>query len=658
MNREDPLEPGQPGSSSRLNREPGLLASLFTDLDRPVGRLEAVERLRILETLSYGVLYEGRMFQASRGEPIALLELDGAFEKEPLLFARLLTELVRSSRLRDATILSPRGVFRHGDSFYVLFDAGTGISLATAFEFLARSGLRLSSEAVLRIGSAALAALDSVAATTSGTDEGYHGLLTPENIFLGEGQVVRVRGFGFWAGGIARTGLLGPGDLRYLAPGQRRTGVGSARSDLLSLGTILFEAVVGFPAFDAPPEEEDLTELRGSVEELQRKADTAMQDLYQVILSCLTAPGVITMPYRARLRKAIDTLFVREAARDRPFGALTLEDLGSRVKQRRPAIVKAVSMSLLPADSVAADSELQGQGDLVSAAAPEDSATVSAASSSAAPEELPPLPPEAAVLPPQLAPVRRRRIPGTLWLFGGATIALAAFAVIFWNSWPQAERAAVSPPATAAPAPVASPLPAGPALLATTSAEAPVAAAPMLPSPVPTTVPAPRPSAASARASVAERRAPGTRPRQGVASKLRGEKPGTAPRGETGSPPASVPRSETLTAPGSAATVAPGALVPLATSGLVAPVLLEKPENPRYDAADPRPPVERLVLLEILVNDLGRVRGSRVVRADRLPPGFFGVIERHLAALRFRPAEVGGVPVRVWMPYELRYWAP
>ncbi len=98
--------------------------------------------------------------------------------------------------------------------------------------------------------------------------------------------------------------------------------------------------------------------------------------------------------------------------------------------------------------------------------------------------------------------------------------------------------------------------------------------------------------------------------------------------------------------------------MPLSTAGLVAPVLLEKPEMPRYGAPDPKPLVERSVLLEILVNDLGQVRGSRVVRADRLPAGFFGVIERHLAALRFRPAEVQGVPVKVWMPYELRYLAP
>ena len=85
-------------------------------------------------------------------------------------------------------------------------------------------------------------------------------------------------------------------------------------------------------------------------------------------------------------------------------------------------------------------------------------------------------------------------------------------------------------------------------------------------------------------------------------------------------------------------------------------MLLQKAENPRFGGSGPA--VEQSVQLEILVNDLGRVRGNRIVRADRLPPGFFGMLERHLSELRFRPAELIGVPVKVWMPYELRYWAP
>ena len=140
MTRGDIPGIGAPGGSNSSDRDPDLSLSMFTDLARPLGPLEAVERLRILETLSYGVLYEGLMFQASHGEPISLLELDPAFEREPQVLARVLTDLLRASKLHDASIMSPRGVFRHGESLYVLFDASTGVSLATAFEFLGRSG--------------------------------------------------------------------------------------------------------------------------------------------------------------------------------------------------------------------------------------------------------------------------------------------------------------------------------------------------------------------------------------------------------------------------------------------------------------------------------------------------------------------------------------
>src|SRR6266496_5049909 len=101
MTRGDTPGIGAPGGSDGSDRDPDLSLSMFTDLARPLGPLEAVERLRILETLSYGVLYEGRMFQASHGEPISLLELDPAFEREPKVLARVLTDLVRASKLRS-----------------------------------------------------------------------------------------------------------------------------------------------------------------------------------------------------------------------------------------------------------------------------------------------------------------------------------------------------------------------------------------------------------------------------------------------------------------------------------------------------------------------------------------------------------------------------
>src|SRR5690242_8315570 len=86
-------------------------------LPEPTGAatpVDAFERLGIQETFSYGVLYDGRAYRASRSEPLALLELDGAFGQDPDVLSRLLAEVEHASRLKDPTILSPRGLYRSG----------------------------------------------------------------------------------------------------------------------------------------------------------------------------------------------------------------------------------------------------------------------------------------------------------------------------------------------------------------------------------------------------------------------------------------------------------------------------------------------------------------------------------------------------------------
>jgi len=127
----------------------------------------------------------------------------------------------------------------------------------------------------------------------------------------------------------------------------------------------------------------------------------------------------------------------------------------------------------------------------------------------------------------------------------------------------------------------------------------------------------------------------------------------------TGSAEAEPPGVSVPAGPGAAAVpVRRGSLVPLDTPGLARPVLSEAPEMLRYGTSDPRPALARTALLEILVDETGRVRGSRILQVDSPPPGFSSGLERYLAGLRFQPARVGEAPVRVWMPYELKYLAP
>ena len=112
-------------------------------------------------------------------------------------------------------------------------------------------------------------------------------------------------------------------------------------------------------------------------------------------------------------------------------------------------------------------------------------------------------------------------------------------------------------------------------------------------------------------------------------------------------PPASVPSA--------AAAVSAGSLVALETPGLVRPVLTSAGDTLTFGSGNL---VQRSVLLQIMIDDHGRVRANRVLRADVMPSGFGPGVERYLSTLRFQPAQVGTVPVRVWIPYELRFYAP
>jgi serine/threonine protein kinase len=623
---------------------------------------DAYERLGILETLCYGVVYDGRVYRASRSEPISLLELHPAFSQDREALNRLNVEIENASGLQDANVLAPKGLYQSGNSFYILSEAQSGISLASAFEMLGILGLRLSAEAVLRLAGSVLAALDSASGSASGRDEAFycHGLLIPENIFIAEGQRVLIRGFGLWAGGVGRLKLVGPSEARYLTPSQNRAEAASARADLFSLGTILFEAAAGAPAFDAAPDEESVMSLRDSVEELQNQGGASLQALYGIILSCLNANPPIPA-FRTKLRTTVDTLFLGELARERVPKTLSLEELLARVRPRRPAVIKARSLALSRFE-VAADERPSRAPASSRTPEPPPVASPRASAPTVIPAEETPRPAaQPAPKPVFGAAVESRNAFPTLWVLAiiavvGITVGLAILKIR-----PRSERAAITPTAIAlASTPVENSHIAPswpPAALPTEIPSAttpPPTAAEVLPTPEPTTAPRARerPTPRSRPPVVHQR--PSAPPAVGKRREAfdRGRSTPAAPSSSSAAAPSAPIAAREPTA------VAPGSVVALETPGLTRPSLTTSPEVLRFDSTDARPSVERSVLLQILVDERGRVRANRILRADRIPPGFGQGLERYLATLRFQPGQLGGVAVRVWMPYDLRFYAP
>jgi serine/threonine protein kinase len=631
----------------------------------PAAPGDAFERLGILETLSYGVVYDGRLYRASRSEPLAMLELDPAFGQDEDVLARLAVEIENASKLKDPKVLTPRGLYRSGQSLYVLSEAHPGVNLAAAFQLLAILGLRLSAEAVLRVAGAVLAALDSTSGSGSGREEAFycHGYLIPENIFIAEGQRVLIRGFGLWAGGIGRLKLVGPNEARYLTPSQNRAEAASPRADLFSLGTILFEAVAGVPAFDGAPDEEAVMSLRDSVQELQNQGGVSLQALYGVILSCLNANPPIPS-FRSKLKTTVDTLFLGELARERIAKTLSLEELIARVRPRRPAVIKARSLALGRIEAVSEDRPSR----VVTAATipeTEPAALDLSATISLAPAEKKAAPTPDFVLPQPVVGAEdtsRRSASSTIWILILVAAVGISVGIALLNMRPRAKSAMTRPTAAALPSPTTATAenvqgwpPASlptPALLA--AATAPPATPEVFPTPdLPLAVrPAERPTS---RPKPPE---PRKRPAPASAMSRRREAPDRT-RPISAGPPASnaAETGSSLALPPPTA-VAAGSLVPLEAPGLARPFLTAAPEALRFEPSAGARVVERSVLLQILIDERGRVRANRVLRADRIPPGFGQGVERYLSTLRFQPAQLGGVAVRVWMPYELRFFGP
>ena len=576
------------------------------------------------------------------------MELNPAFGADTEIVNRLVAEIEHASKLRDPNILAPRGLYRSGNSLYVVSEAHSGVSLSTAFQILAVSGLRLSAEAVLRLAGAVLAALDSAATAASGREDSFycHGFLTPESIFIADGQRVLVRGFGLWAGGIGRLKLLGPNEARYLTPSQNRAEAASPRADLFSLGTILFEAVAGVAAFDGPPDEEAVISLRDSVEELKGQGGASLQALYAVILACLTANNPIPT-FRSRLRTTVDTLFLGELSHERVAKTLSLEELLGRVRPNRPAVIKAKSLALSRVEIAMEDRAPAGaRANAAEPSSPPEFETVSMRPSPK-PEE----PPEV----PALSSVSEgsgRWSSHKLWVLVVVAVLGGIIGAVILSSRPASRPEIARPLPRSLPSPLASVEPEAPAPLP------PAAAVPATVEPEAVSLPTPDPPAPVRREEppVSHAKLKEVRPRP-VQGPLRRREPTTRP-----APPAPVSNAAHDVGPSTAGpasnAVLPGSLVPLETAGLVRPVLDQTPEMLRFDSADARPSVERSVGLQILVDQRGRVRANRVLRADRIPPGFAQGVERYLATLRFQPAQLGGVPVRVWIPYELRFLAP
>src|SRR5215218_9286217 len=182
--------------------------------------------------------------------PVAVKVLSPPHAQDPVFVERFRREARSAARLSHPNIVA---VFDSGTDaglHYLVMEYVPGQSLA---ELLARQG-RLTPRQAAELGVEVCAAL--AAAHAQGL---VHRDVKPANVLVGDDGRVKVTDFGIVK--AAATTLTGTGTVlgtaAYLSPEQAQGGPVDARSDLYSLGCVLYELLCGSPPFgsgaDSPP---------------------------------------------------------------------------------------------------------------------------------------------------------------------------------------------------------------------------------------------------------------------------------------------------------------------------------------------------------------------------------------------------------------------
>jgi serine/threonine protein kinase len=218
---------------------------------RAAGELGRLGPYRVLKLLGAGGM--GLVFQAEdvrRGRPVALKVLRPHAAREARAGERLRREARAAARCRHRHVVA---IYRVGSARgfpYLAMELLEGTSLADLL-----CGKALPQTQVVRFG---IQIAEGLAATHG---RGFvHGDVKPDNIMIepARGGRVKLLDFGLArpAGGAAREQPALPGTIAgtpaFMSPEQARGEAADHRSDLFSLGCVLYRMVVGSVPFEGP----------------------------------------------------------------------------------------------------------------------------------------------------------------------------------------------------------------------------------------------------------------------------------------------------------------------------------------------------------------------------------------------------------------------
>ncbi len=193
-----------------------------------------------------GVVYDA--VDVKTGHPVALKLLARELSDDSDFIQRFLTEARAASRLNHPHIISVSAVGRAADknAYYIAMEKLEGRSLDA---YLAAGSFTY--KQIIRIVAAVAGALEHAAERSI-----IHRDIKPQNVFLGSDGRVTLLDFGLAkclddGMRLTREGQT-LGTPEYMSPEQAQSSSVDTRSDLYSLGVILYEMLAGAKPFEAP----------------------------------------------------------------------------------------------------------------------------------------------------------------------------------------------------------------------------------------------------------------------------------------------------------------------------------------------------------------------------------------------------------------------
>jgi serine/threonine-protein kinase len=270
---------------------------------------------RLIAVGGYAGVYEAKHMQTGQG--VALKILASADERR---FRRFLREAQVTAALKHPNTIR---VFDFGEDLglvYIAMELLKGETLANEARRRLNNGRVFSQDEAIAIGAAITRSLGEAHALGL-----VHRDLKPQNIFLqavdGSAPVLKVLDFGIVKLTSTAQLLVGartpfevtmvgrvPGTPNYMSPEQASGGAVDPRSDLYSLGIILYQLVAGAPPFDHASSSDAILEghVNAPVPDLRRRAKTRVSENFvRVVERALEKDRDRRIPYASTFRNAL-----------------------------------------------------------------------------------------------------------------------------------------------------------------------------------------------------------------------------------------------------------------------------------------------------------------------------------------------------------------